>query len=472
MPKSPVTYYVRLSDLINICHEIYSSYGVITPDLVAMRSNLTDRIVRDYLNDLVNLGVLKYIGNGRFIINEDKLAQVVKSLNLEPRMQLRLNDYIDAKMIDALKRNIFIKRKTKTIIDKLGLRYIFTTDFKEKIYDTDLGRGIESIIGSRFIYSQAARNIPLDNIYLGGSAYSYRIKDYGVRTWAVLSVVYLSASSYIAYYKDNALDTKRSIVRTVPELVSYGEREPFLPEEPFYELTTDFPELLDMGRKIAARLLMQLLHYKLDRYMIERYGDEFDIYMRYGSLFPHGFILKSKTLIKLKEEVTNEFNKLIKTAKDKGVIIAGISNRINDNYLVRRIIQYFGMRLPMTTDDNFLAAIMEDGDTTALIARESERGRPVIRNWYEFYIRFRTDILKVEFLARGDPVEDYTRLRDIIYSSATTKVSQDLPAGPGPVITAIINAYMNTSELERTITAALTMAFIELIYREGERIER
>jgi len=471
VPKNPVTYYTRLSDLINICHELYASYGVITPDLVAMRSKLTDRIVRDYLNDLTNLGILRYIGGGKFIINEDRLAHVVKSLDLEPRTQLRLDDYLDQKLINTLRQNTFLRTKTQSILKKLGLQHIFTMDFKKKLYDTDLGNGIGSIIGSRFIYSRAAKNIYLDDIYLGGSAYSYKIRDYGVKAWAVLSVAYLSSSSYIAYYKDNTLDNKKSLIKTIPELASYGGKEPFLPEEPFYELTTDFPELLDMGRKIAARLLVQLLHYRLDRLMIEEYGDKFDIYFRYGSLFPHGFVLKSKKLIELKEEVIKEFNKLIKIADDRGVILAGISCKINDNYLVRKITQYFGMRFPMTTDDNFLAAVMEDGDTTALIARESEKGRPKIMNWYEFYLRFRNDVLKVEFLSRGDPVKDYERLRDLVYSSATTKVTQDLPAGPGPVITAVINASMHTGELERAITAALTMAFTEFIYKESETFE-
>ncbi|MHA1609200.1 MAG: hypothetical protein ACTSUJ_04255 [Candidatus Njordarchaeales archaeon] len=465
MPKPPSTYAARLSEIINVCLDIFSRYGFVSAPIIAEKTGLSDRMVRNYLNDLVDLGVLFYVGEGRYSINFEKLEIVSRIIGLEPRTQLSLDDFVDPNFFKLLESSRVLRERMKKLLDRLGWSTLFVEEVRERIYNEHLPGGIRDLIGDRFIYRHGARRIFLDDIYIGGSSNEYEIENFGISDFSVLTITYLSSASYIAFYKNDVLVREKCLERAVPDISQFYGKEPFVPEEPFYEMTTDFPELLGLGRKIASRLLSQIAHYKLDIAILEKYGDDIAVYFREGSLFPHGYIVRAKKLVELQRKAYDYFQKLLNVSRKKGVLIAGISFRSYDNIFARTLSDYLGVNLATSSDDHVLNALMDDGDVTALIARGPEKGKPTIQNWYEFYIKCHSQVLKVEFISIGDPWGDYEKLRDFVYSSAIHSPRSKWEAGPGPLLTANVLAARNISELQRTIRGVLRAAFVDYFHK-------
>jgi len=465
MPKPASTYAARLSEIINLCIEVYKRDGFITSESIASVSGLSERMVRQYLKDLVDLEILVYVGDGRYYLNMDRCTVVSRALGLEPRTQLRLDDFVDPKFLKVLDSSDSLRRRMSRLLERLGWSRLFDRSFREGVFRARLDGGVGNIIGDRFIYPRGARRVVLDDVALGSSASDYEIENYGVSEFAVLTITYLSAASFIGFYKNDVLVREKCVERVIPDLSHFYGREPFIPEEPFYEMTTDFPELLSLGRKIASRLLSQISHYRLDIAMIEKYGDRFPIYFRAGSLFPHGYIVRAKKLIELQRSAYQYFNELINLAREKNVLLVGVSHRSHDNVFAKALSDYFNVNIATASDDQVLSVLMDDGDVTAIIARGPEKGRPTVQNWYEFYIKFSNEVFKVEFISWGNLEEEYGKIRDLLYSSASVAPKLGVPPGPGPMINAAILATRNVNELKRTIKGVLMAAFTDYINR-------
>jgi len=458
--------------------EIETRYGYIDAKTLAEQAGLTDRAVRDYLNDLLNLGVLSYIGGGRYRVNKEVVEGVLRTYHIEPSIQLKIDDFITPSFVQNILRTRELENKVRRVLRKLNLELVFSGSLRDKIRGLRIGSGeYGPLIGDRIILDGVSRDIVLDDVWVPGSFSAKHISHYGLGYYAMLSIVYLSAGAYIGYFEKNFLNDHRSIKRVVPELISFSERQPFIPGDPFYEISTDFPELLDAGRRLAARLLKEILHYHLDIRMLEEYGDLFDVYLRSGTLVPHGFFVQAKKLVQLKDECHQLFYKLIDLGKKKGVIVAGITPFSVDNILLKTVEEILDTKIADTTDLNFLMSVMEDKDTTCLIKRGREKGKPPIDNYYEFYMKWREYVVRIDFVSHEDPWSEYEKLRDLVYSTFVYPPRIGVYPAPGIINSAQELAYRNLTQLMRTIEGNIRTSLYEymesiLEKRDEERKRR
>lgn len=475
--KTPSSLVVRISDMINHVLRLDIRYGVVKATDVVNATGLTDRIVRDYLNYLVELGVLEYHGSGVYKVNHGRVNDVLNALEPEPFTQLKLTDFVDQSFLKDYKVSRQLTGKISKIMDKLNLNLLFDgKGLRRKLSRLEPGYSGE-VVGERFIYPKSARRILVDNVMVPGTASAYKIHNYGFEDYVVLTNIYLSSYLYGAFYKGDVIDSSKSVERVVPDLANFSGREPFEVGDPFYEISTDFPDILGVARNIAARYLANILHYKMDIWFLENYGDDIEILFRMGDLVPHGFIIQSRKLVELRDRVHDLFYEMVRLAREKNVLLASITHKGHDNIFIKNVERLLGERLAETNDTNFLSMILEDGDTTTLIYRESEKGRPKVRNWYEFYIKFVTDVYRIDFLALHDPFEDYEKIRDVAYSTSILSPAKGLLTGPSCLVTASLKAKTKVSNMERTISAIIRGSLINQLTkiqeeRDEERFRR
>jgi len=476
--KVPATYRARLSTLISLCLEIETEYGYVDARLLAKKAGLTDRAVRDYINDLLSLGILVYAGGGRYRVNRDLVESVLRLYYTEPSVQLRIEDFITPSFVQSILRTKELDDKVRRVLGKLNLELIFSGTLRDKIRDLRIREGeYGPLVGDRVVMRGVARDVVLDDVWVPGSFSAKHLAHYGLGYYALISIVYLSAGVYIGYFEKNVLNDHKSIKRVVPELIPFEERQPFVPGDPFYEISTDFPELLDAGRRLAARLLKEILHYHLDLRMLKEYGDMFDVYFRSGTLVPHGFFVQAKKLVQLKDECHDLFYRLVDLGRKKGVIVAGITPFSVDNILLRTVEEMLNTKIADTNDINFLMNVLENGDTTCLIKREREKGKPQIEGYYEFYIKCRDFVVRVDFVSHEDPWAEYEKLRDLVYSTFVTPPRPGMYPGPGVVNGAQELAYRNLEQLMRMIEGSLKVSLYEYVEgllekRDEERMRR
>jgi hypothetical protein len=460
---------VRISDVINHVLRLEVLYGVVKASDVVKVTGLTDRIVRDYLNYLVELGILEYHGSGVYRVDQSRVSEVLSMLEPEPFTQLKLTDFVDQRFLQEYKISRQLTGKVSKIMDKLNFTLLFDGHkLRRKLSKLEPGYSGE-VIGEKFIYPKSAKRILVDNVMVPGTASAYSIHNYGFEEYVVLTNIYLAASVYGAYYKGDVVDDSKSIKRIVPDLANFTGREPFEVGDPFYEISTDFPDILGVARNIAARYLSNLLHLKMDLWFLENYGDDIEILFKMGDLVPHGFIVSTRKLIELKDKVHDLFFKVTGLARKKGVLLASVTYHGHDNIFLKNVERVLGQKLAETNDSNFLSLVLSDGDTTTLIYRESEKGRPKVTNWYEFYIKYVKDVYRIDFIALNDPFEDYEKIRDIAYSTSILPPTRGLFTGPSCLATALIHAKTNVSMLERTISAVIKGSLIDQITKIQEK---
>lgn len=472
MGRTGSTIRARLSMLINIIVELQAKEGFISTRELAERTSLTDRAIRDYLDMLSTLNVLKYIGAGKYKLNRAQFDAVFTSTVMEPRFQYTLEDFMTSDQILKLAKIAPLESKVRRILERINLEYLISdrlrADLQKIKIDDDLR--MEGLVGDRLIIRKAAKEVIFDDQWFAGTCGAYDLKNFRVFTWAVFTVVYLSAGGYLGYYRMNLLDQNRSKLFHKPDFETYRGKDPFLPGDPFYELTTDFPELLMAGRNIAARYLMELLHYGQDYELIKEHGDKFNLLLRHGTILPHGFIVKSKSLMELRDRTNEMFFKVMGEAKKRGITVVGVSIDPHDNLLIRILGKVKGIKIGETSDMNLMYGVLNDGDATCLIRRPTERGRPTVDNWYEFYLRQKDTVLKFEMLS-DNPEDDQKRLLDILYSLSVPTPLKGVVSGPGIVQGAHYLALQNLTYLKRTITMSLNagfQTFMESLQKEKE----
>lgn len=469
--RTPAVYYDKLSAILRICLDLYNKYGVVSLDKLIDEANIGERMLREYLKDLVALNILIYVGGGQYLVNQDRVESLIRLLGGEPKIV----DFIDPSLVRGMKTSREITVRITRIFEKLGIKDVLDIRIKERVRGEPQKPLPQSVLGDKLVLSGVCRKVILDDIRISGSASTYVVRDYSLNIhgepFAFLTIAYVGASAFVGYYRNNMLVVDESVVRSIPRFEVYEGRSPFIEEEPFYELVTEYPELLGIGRKLAARLISELIHYKLDIEILEEFGDDIDLYIRYHSLLPHGYIISARRLMELQNKVYGAFEKFLEIARKKNVVVAGLSIKSHDNLFVKLLNNHYGLKLMNVNDDNVLLFLLNDGDTTAVVNRPVERGRVRIDNWYEFYMKIGDEILKLEYISYGKPIEEYAKIRDLVYSSYVVRPAQSVIYGPGPVVMAYDRAQFHANEIERLVRSILDGTFRSFMraMRRGRR---
>ncbi|MGQ9721239.1 MAG: hypothetical protein ACUVXA_07960 [Candidatus Jordarchaeum sp.] len=93
MGRTGLTYRARLTLVLNACLEIFTEQGVVNVASLADRVDLTERAVKDYLDDLSNLDVLTYEGAGKYRGNTSRIDDVTSELLFEPKSAIMVEDF-------------------------------------------------------------------------------------------------------------------------------------------------------------------------------------------------------------------------------------------------------------------------------------------------------------------------------------------------------------------------------------------
>ena len=475
MVRTSAMYYDRLRIVLDKCLRIGMTLGVVSVDVLASELGLGERILREYLRDLVALGVLEYLGAGKYRVDIERINAVTR---LYDTVELKITDFFDEGLIREIRASKEIEDRISRVFKKFNFDFLLSPQVKEKIERARVDssatriRGAR-IVGDRLIVRRVARRFPLDDVYIGGSGYDYRVVDKILFTdigepFAVLTLAFVSAVSNISYFSGDLLDESKSKFFYRPAFETYGGRSPFVRGEPFYELVTSYPDLLDFARRLAARLIAQKVHYEAIMDALDA-SQDVELFVVGGSLFPHGFVLRSKKLLALKREVEELFDKLIKKAKKRGVILAGTNFRPHDDIWLRFAKNILGVRTGHLNDTNALLFLLDDGDTTVLINRFKERGRERLDEWYEFYLKVEGRVLKIEFISLGNPIEEYVKVRDYIYSLCFPSPSESKEYGPTPVLSAISKARARLRVFSESIVNIIDFRFKTFVAEMARR---
>ena len=125
----------------------------------------------------------------------------------------------------------------------------------------------------------------------------------------------------------------------------------------------------------------------------------------------------------------------------------------------------FGVNVNYINDTNALIFLLDEGDTTALINRFAEKGREKINEWYEFYMKVEGYVVKVEFISLGEPMKEYIKIRDYLYSSFIPSPRGDLLFGPSPMVMSVIRARDRLKVLRSIVTSSIRLRFDEYLDR-------
>ncbi|MGQ9723551.1 MAG: hypothetical protein ACUVXA_19800 [Candidatus Jordarchaeum sp.] len=455
MGRTGTTYRARLTIILNACLEVSAEQGVVDVNTLSRKVDLTERAVKDYLDDLSNLDILTYEGAGRYRVNSSRVYEVAEELLFEPRSIIRVEDFIGQE-VAAQAELVSVSDKVRRLLEKLDFPKVLGGEVREKLFrvrveDTEYG-GV--LLGETLVLPKFAQDLFLDNVFVCGSASSHRLEHWALLDFSLLSVAAISSGAYLGFFDKNILDQSKSLSRYIPDLHSYRGSEPFVEGEPFFEMSTDFPELLEAGRNIAARYLREIQHYKLGMEMIEEHSDKFQVYFKLGSLVPHGFMVYSKELVRLRDRCHDLFYKFLKTAGENGVIPVGVSPISMDNFFFRIATRILGSDFGSTNDLNFLSMVLEDGDSTCLIRRGHEKGKPPIKNNYEFYVMKKPFVTKYEFVSKN-PLEEQKQITDLAFSLSSISLKKRFEGGPSVVASAKNVAVVNLEQLMRAVKGSL-----------------
>lgn len=467
MGRTGSTYRARLTMVLHACIELQAKEGEVDVSRLAEMVDLTERAVKDYLDDLASLNVLSYKGAGRYVVNERLVGEVSEDLLFEPRSTVFIED-LEGRQPHLLASEP-ISGKVQRVLRKLDFPLVRGAEVREKL----VGARVEDysfpvrLLGERLVLPGFAGHVLLDGVYVAGSAPVHSILNLALFDFTILTVVCLSVGGFVGFFDGGILDSDRSVRKRFPDLHSFRGMEPFDEGDPFYELSTDFPELLQAGRSIAARFLREIQHYRLGISIIEELGDRFDVYFRLGSLVPHGFLVASRSLVKLRDECNRLFYELVEAARRNGVILVGVSPVSMDNVFFRACRPLLGEAAGSTNDLSFLSMVLRDGDSTCLIERGKEKGKLPVKDVYEFYLMRSSLVTKYEFIS-GNPLSDHKKVADLAYTLTSAPLRDRLEAGPSVVSVAKQEASNNLTSLVTAVEAGLKVGFQSML----EKVQR
>jgi hypothetical protein len=460
MGRTGSTYRARLTLILNACLEIFSERGVVDVASLADRVDLTERAVKDYLDDLSNLDILTYEGAGRYRVNTSRVDDVAGELLFEPKSSVLVEDFVGQ---DFAAQAEVVSDKVRRLLEKLDFPKILGGEVRERLCGVrveDSGFA-DCLLGETLVLPKFAGDLFLDNVFVCGSASAHRLEHWALLDFSLLSVVALSSGAYLGFFDKNFLDQGKSLSRYFPDLHSYRGLEPFVEGEPFFEMSTDFPELLEAGRSIAARYLREIQHYRLAIEMIEEFGDRFQVFFRLGSLAPHGFMVYSRELVRLRDRCHELYYSFLEAAGKRGVVPVGVVPISMDNFFFKIVRGVLKRDLGSTNDLNFLSMVLRDGDSTCLIRRGREKGKPPTEDIYEFYVMKKPFVTKYEFVSKN-PLEDQKRIADLAYSLSSIPLKARFEGGPSVVSSAKNVAMVNLEQLMRAVKGSIKTGIMGL----------
>lgn len=469
MGRTGATLKARLSVLIDACIELSVETGRVNVGELAERVDLTDRLIRSYLRMLQALGLLQYVGAGTYQIDQDLMQEKAKEITTGLKgPRITLDDFIgDPKYVTTILETSPLRPKVEEVLERLEYTYAFPEETRAKLREFRIEEYPE-FVGESLIEQERAQMVYLDRMAFIGSASVRRIKNFKLFDFSYLSLAYFCSAAYTARFLKDLLMLGEGELVLAPSLETFKGSEPFIEGEPFYELGTDFPELLAAGRAIAARYLEKIQQYNLELEVLKRVPkDETKPLMliHQGALIPHGFIVESRILRKLRDRSQELFYKLMQVAKRQEVLLVGISTKPRDDYFYRKVREQAGMDFGRHTDYSLFFHVMRDGDFTCLVKRGKERGRPAVEQLYEFYMMSKGEVLKAEFVALEDPLEERRRIVDITYTTHEKKPRSELTHGPSPLIAALDRANLYARNLEHLLMSTL-MASTATLYEK------
>lgn len=456
------TYRARLTLILNACLEIFTQQGVVDVSSLADKVDLTERAVKDYLDDLSNLDILTYEGSGRYRVNVDRIDDVTSELLFEPKSAVLVEDFV-GQDVAAQAELVSVSDKVRRLLEKLDFPKLLGSEVREKLCTVKVDETgyVDRLLGETLVLPRFAGDLFLDNVFVCGSASTHRLEHWALLDFSILTVVALSSGAYLGFFDKNILDQGRSLSRYVPDLHSYSGVEPFVEGEPFFEMSTDFPELLEAGRSIAARYLREIQHYRLGIEMFEEYGDRFQVYFKLGSLVPHGFMVYSRELVRLKDKCHEFYYKFLDAARNCGVVPVGVVPISMDNFFFKLVRSVLGREMGSTNDLNFLSMVLEDGDSTCLIKRGREKDKPPTEDNYEFYVMKKPFVTKYEFVSKN-PLEDQKKVADLAFSLSSIPLKSRFEGGPSVVSSAKNVAAVNLEQLMRAVKGSLKTGLMGL----------
>ncbi len=486
MGRRPSTYRARLSGVFDACQRLEEEHGYVNPEMLQGELGLSERMVRQYLKDLTNIGVLTYVGGSRYQINGVLMAQIVNDLATTDEETtwfahppLNLESVLDHPTHRQVLRQVNpTLRKVRSIFKKMELLYIFPDQLRSELVNLDLkslykekkfplfdGR-IEALHGSCFVESVSAPGVPLlcasedrwnlvDRFIFVGTSATDLQKHVRFYHFSVLTVSILSASGLVHQFRDGRLIDDRYMHLDYPRLEILGDDDDaglHSTSDPFYELLSDFPELIYLGRNLAVRYLRTILHLELSLALLRRLQEkEIDlskvVWMHRGSLVPHGFVTGGRTLQRLQQRAWQLFNTFKKACLKHGIILIGLSRIPRDDIFYRLAnlsLQLKGVindPLDRMSDAIFLDQIMKNGDVTCLITRGKERSKPKIPELKEWYWKDHGAIIRVEQLSASTDEQQLIAERNtiaLLLSDLYLKKSPGEPHG-GPSI--VVDAH-------------------------------
>ncbi len=458
------TYRARLTMILHACMELHAEEGEVNVAKLAGKVDLTERAVKDYLDDLLSLNVLSYEGAGRYKLNERFVGEVADELLFEPRSTIFIEDF-EGRQAHLLAAEP-VSRKVQRVLRKLDFPLISGEEVRGRLVNTRIEGHVFPVrlLGETLVLPKFAEEVLLDNVYVAGSAPAHMVRNFALYDFTILTIVCLSVGGFIGFFERGILNPDKSVRRRIPELHSFKGMEPFEEGDPFFELSTDFPELLQAGRSIAARYLREIQHYRMSIALLKEYGDRFDVYFRLGALVPHGFLVASKSLVKLKDECNRLFYEMVKVANERDITLVGVSPISMDNIFFRACRPVLGEGAGKTNDLNFLSMVLKDGDSTCLIERGEEKGKPPVRDVYEFYLMRRGFVTKYEFISK-DPLKDHKRVANVAYTLTAAPLRERVETGPSVVSVARQEATNNLTNLVMSVEAGLKAGFLSMLER-------
>ncbi len=415
MVKTIATYRDRLTTVLEVCIEVQAIKGWIRVKDVADRLKITERAARDYLSDLEDLGFLKYEGAGLYKLVNDSISELAEVLERYPLLSLSVDEYIPVSTLEMARR-AGVEGKVLRVFKKLGVHIARSKELRERLLKLSPDElGVSDVLkGDKIIYDKSCyKPVYLHNVSLGGEALEYCIKHYLIRKLIPLTISYIVSCALQSYYEWNMVQKSQSFLR--PRLQEFAGKEPYQEDEPFYELSTEYPELLMFGRKLATRLLSQIQRYRACIDLMK--STDVRIIFTRGTLFPHGFVLakECRVLYALHNKMREYFDKMMKIAHEKDILIVGVSDLPRDMRFFRIIEDKLKLQVPHVNDYVFLKLVLEEGDITTPLLVEKEKGKK-LENWYEFYMNARGDILKFEYITKEDPLEVQRKIASLASS--------------------------------------------------------
>ncbi len=463
MGRTGSTYKARLMFLINTCTNLFLEEGEVNVKSLAERADLSERLIRDYIDDLTVLGVLSYKGHGTYDVDLEFVESAINVQDIEP-YQLQLTKFFSPAYISILKTKP-VADKVRKVIEKANFAYEYAEDFYPLLSNS--APPFDDLIGETIIMQKMAKNVMLDNIYVPGSSAIRKKNDITLYDFAFFTITYLSSVSYIGYFEKNMLIHNKSEVIEYPRTETFSGNDPFTADEPFYELVSEFPELLSAGRSIAARFLEKIQHYKADLETIDQWGDELEILFHNGSLFPHGIFVQSRKLMELRNSAYKLFLKIQQESEKKNILWVGVVREPQDNIFTKSIKAALLPNLKDSGDFYLFHNLLRDRDLTCLVKRRKEKGRPDIDNLYEFYLKRDPHVIRLEFLSLDDPVTEQEKIANYAYTLFVPEMQGSIYGPSSMVIAQDLSRKLVTS-ISKIVDSSFRLGYKEYISQMGE----